>query len=156
MARKTETIIIPEFEACQNRDLGKMFRITEWPAARADNWITRVGFAFNKGAGAIPLDLRSIGWEGIAIMGINTFLRGSIKSEEMIPLFDELFECVQIVRDHKFPDIASPIVSDDDIEEIATRWWLRSEVVRVHVGFSPAAALSALFRSIMVKDPTAS
>ena len=97
-----------------------------------------------------------VGWEGIAIIGINTFLRGSVKSEAMIPLLDELLECVQIIRDPKNADFATAIVSDDDIEEVATRWWLRAEVVRVHVNFSPADALSALFSSIMSKEPKAS
>jgi len=153
MSRKVETVVIPRFDACGNRDEGKHFQITEWSAAKADNWITRVGFAFNQGAGAIPLDLRSVGWEGIAIIGINTFLRGSIRSEEMIPLFDELLQCVQIIRDPKHLEVASPMVSDDDIEEVATRWWLRAEVVRVHINFSPLDALSALLRSIVAKEP---
>lgn len=147
--RKTKPVVIPRFENCENRDLGKTFLITEWTAARADRWVQEVAFAFNQGAGAIPLDLRGIGWEGIAIMGINTFLRGNVRSLEMIQLLDQLLECVEIVRDKKHPTVASPIVSDDDIEEVATRWWLRSEVVSVHVNFSPLAALSALISSIL-------
>lgn len=154
MGRKVETVVIPHFDGPSNRDEGKHFQITEWPAARADKWITTIGFAFNKGGGEIPIDLRAVGWEGIAIIGINTFLRGSIRSEEMIPLFDELLECVKVIRDPKFPDVVSPVVSDDDIEEVATRWWLRAEVVRVHINFSPLDALSALLRSIVAKDPT--
>lgn len=149
MARKTNTVSIPRFEGCDNRDLGKMFLITEWSAARADAWIQEVTFAFNKGAGAIPMDLRGLGWEGIAVMGINTFLRGNVSSKEMIPLLDQLLECVQIVRDKAHPSVAGPLVGDDDIEEVATRWWLRSEVVSVHVNFSPLAALSALISSIL-------
>lgn len=154
MSRTVEYVSVPPFEATRNRDKGKIFQITEWSAAKADSWITRVGFAFNQGGGSIPLDLAGIGWEGVAIIGINTFLRGSIRSEEMTPLFDELLQCVQIVRDPAHPTVASPIVSDDDIEEVATRWWLRNEVVRVHISFSPADALSALFRSIVAKEPT--
>lgn len=153
MARRSDVVTVPRFDApCTNRDEGKLFRVTEWPAATADTWITRIGFAFNQGGGSIPLDLHSVGWEGIAIIGINTFLRGSIRSEEMIPLFDELFECVAMIRDKNHPDVATPIISPDDIEEVQTRWWLRAEVVRVHMGFSPADALSALFRSIMAKE----
>lgn len=156
MARKTNIVTIPKFEATDNRDLGKVFLITEWPAAKADRWLAEVTFAFNKGAGAIPMDLRGIGWEGIAIMGINTFLRGTVDSKEMIPLFDQLLECVKIIRDPKKPDVVTDIVSDDDIEEVATRWWLRSEVVSVHVNFSPLAALSTLLSSIMRPAPNSS
>ena len=150
--RKRENVVIPLFDNCTNRDEGKVFQITEWPASHADRWIQRVGFAFNKGGGSIPMDLRSVGWEGIAIIGINTFLRGTISSEEMIPLFDELLDCVKIIRDPKFPEVATALVSDDDIEEVATRWWLRSEVVRVHVNFSPLGALSALLRSALTPE----
>jgi hypothetical protein len=86
--RKTKLVKVPRFETGDNRDHGKLFLITEWPAARADTWMQKVAFAFNQGAGAIPLDLSGIGWEGIAIIGINTFLRGAVKSEDMIPLLD--------------------------------------------------------------------
>jgi hypothetical protein len=150
--RKTKTVVVPRFEQTANRDLGKHFLITEWSAAKADTWIQEVTFAFNRGAGAIPMDLKGLGWEGIAIMGINTFLRGNVDSKEMMPLFDQLLECVQIVRDPKHPTVASPLVSDDDVEEVATRWWLRSEVVSVHVNFSPLDALSRLISSITSRE----
>ena len=151
MGRKTKVVQIPRFELCDNRDLGKTFLITEWSARDADNWIQDITFAANQGGGSIPLEMRGIGWEGIAVLGINTFLRGNIKSEEMRPLFDRLLECVQVIRDPKHPDVASPIVSDDDIEEVATRWWLRNEVVSVHVNFSPLGALSTLWALIRAK-----
>ncbi|MHB8272816.1 hypothetical protein [Bradyrhizobium sp.] len=151
--RKTRTVTVPKFPGCDNRDLGRVYFIEEWPAARADNWMMRVAFAFNKGGGSIPQDVAGIGWEGIAVIGINTFLRGSIEPETMIPLCDELLECVKIIRDPKFPDAVTKIVSDDDIEEVATRWWLRDQVVSVHVGFSPGAALFALLDSIMTRAP---
>lgn len=153
MGRKTRHVTIPRFEACDNRDLGKTFFIKEWPAARADKWAQRLTFAFNKGAGQIPLDLAGIGWEGIALVGINTFLRGTGDSEEIMRLADELLECVQIVRDPKFPDNPSPLVADDDIEEVATRWWLRDQVVSVHTNFSVVAALSGLLITLLKASP---
>lgn len=151
--RKTKIVQVPKFSQGDNRDVNKTFLITEWPAARSDRWIQELMLAANRGAGEIPMDLKGIGWEGIAIMGINTFLRGAADGPRMIELGDQLLECVKIIRDPKHPDVATEIVADDDIEEIATRWWLRDQVVSVHVNFSPLAALSQLMSSIMQRLP---
>ncbi len=153
--RKTSTVTVPKLPACDNRDMGKTFFIEEWPASRADDWAQRLAYAFNRNGGQLPMDLRSIGWEGIAIVGINTFLRGGADPAVMVPLADELLECVKgIVRDPKFPDAVTPIISDVDIEEVATRWWLRDQVVSVHTGFSFLGALSTLASAIMARAPT--
>jgi hypothetical protein len=152
MARKKKIVAIPDFPGTSNRDFGKLFLITEWPAERAETWGMKMTLAFNQSSGALPMSLASIGMEGIAIIGINTFLRGSIKSDEIIPLLNELLECVAMIRDPKFPDVVTPITSPDDIEEVATRLWLRSEVIRLHTGFSPADVLSALIASIKMKS----
>lgn len=153
MARETKVVKVPHFEACRNRDLGKQYFIQEWPAATADKWIQRLAFSFNKDGGQLPLNMRGVGWEGIAIVGINTFLRGNGDREEMMRLADELLDCVQIIRDPKYPQNPSPIVADEDVEEVATRYWLRDQVVSVHTGFSPGAALWRLLSSITEKAP---
>lgn len=153
--RKTETVKVPDFPGTSNRDRGKLFRIVEWPAARADEWVTRIFFAFNRAGGELPMDAKHLGMAGLAVLGINTFLRGNISADDMIPLLNQLLECVKIVRDPRHPDVATELVSDDDIQEVATRYWLRSEVIRVHTNFSPAAALSALVDSIMTPAPLA-
>lgn len=151
--RKTKIVQVPKFSQGDNRDINKTFLITEWPAARADRWIQELMLAANRGAGEIPMDLRGIGWEGIAVMGINTFLRGSGDGPRMIELGEQLLECVKIIRDPKHPDVATEIVVDDDVQEIVTRWWLRDQVVSVHVNFSPLDALSRLMSSIMQQAP---
>ena len=110
--RKTRTVVVPKFPACDNRDANKIFYIEEWAAARADRWMQRIVFTFNKGGGQLPMDLRSIGWEGLAIVGINTFLRGNIDPDTIIPICDELLECVKIIRDPKFPEAITDIVSE--------------------------------------------
>ena len=157
MARKTRVVTVPMFPACDNRDLGRMFYIEEWPASKADDWIQRLGYAFNKNGGQLPMDLTAIGWEGIAIIGINTFLRGNADPSVMIPIGNELLECVKgIIRDPKFPDVVTSIMPDVDIEEVATRWWLRDQVVSVHTGFSFLGALSTLVSAIMARAPTGS
>ena len=148
----SEIVSVPKFEGARNRDLGKQFLITEWPAAIAEKWGVKMILALNRSGGEIPLNLRGIGMEGVFILGFNTFLRGNIKAEEIIPLFDELLDCVQYIRDPDHPDVATSIVSDTDIQEIQTRLWLRSEVLRIHTDFSPAAALSSLISLIMTKE----
>lgn len=151
--RQTVKVKVPEFSGTHNRDLGKIFVITEWPAARAERWGLEVMFAANKGGGELPLSLAGLGMEGIAILGINTFLRGNIESGVLIPLFDQLIECVRIVRDPKKPDVITDLVPDADIEEVATRMWLRSEVLSLHLNFSVGAAFRALYSKIMTKTP---
>jgi hypothetical protein len=153
MARQSQLITVPNFPGTRNRDFGKLFLLTEWPAARAEEWGIRMTLALNKSSGALPMDLVGIGMEGIAIIGINTFLRGSMDADHLIPLLNELLECVRIILDPKNMEVSQPITSPDDIEEVATRLWLRSEVLKLHTGFSPADVLSALISSIMTKSP---
>ena len=52
-----------------------------------------------------------------------------------------------VVRDPRRPDIAQPLLPDD-IEEPRTVAWLRSEVLRVHTGFSFADGLLNLVTMI--------
>lgn len=147
--RESVVVRVPSFPGTRDRDKGKLFRITEWSAAKAENWGMRMMLAANSGAGELPLNLSGIGMEGIAIIGINAFLRGAVAPGTLIPLLDELLECVKIIRDPKRPDVVTDIVSDDDVEEVATRMWLRGEVLSLHLGFSVGAALSALYKRIM-------
>lgn len=155
--RKTKTVEVPEFPRCDNRDKGKIFVITEWPAAVADRWAQRLAFAATGGGGSLPADIRGIGWEGIAIVGINTLLRGSVDPDVMIPIADELLDCVKFVPDPKQPASARAINDKvDDVEEVQTRWWLRDQVVSVHTGFSFLEALSRIVSSILAWAPPTS
>ena len=151
--RESTVVRVPAFPGTRNRDQNKIFKITEWPAARAERWAMRMLLATNRGGGELPLDLAGIGMEGIAIIGINTFLRGSISDEQILPLIDELLECVECVRDAKHPEVITKL-TENDIEEIATRMWLRGEVLSLHLSFSVAAVLSALYARIMMPRPS--
>jgi hypothetical protein len=154
--RESVVVRVPEFPGTRNRDKDKLFRLTEWPAAKAENWGLRMMLAANSGAGELPLNLSGIGLDGIAILGINTFLRGNIAPGTLIPLLDELLQCVRYIRDQSKPHLDSDLVSDDDVEEVATRMWLRGEVLSLHLNFSVSAALSALYKKIMIPLPTES
>jgi len=154
--RKKAVVSAPNY--C-GRDKGKTFMIEEWPADRAEKWALRAMLAYNRGGGKIDVvGVQGMGMEGIFMLGVDTFLRGQIQAEEVIPIMDELLGCVQIIRDPKKRDpqtnfpVTSPIISDDDIEEVATRMWLRSEVIKLHSGFCPADAISKLISAIMARQ----
>ena len=162
MGRKTKIVMVPEGFGRDSEPKRKVFLLTEWPAARAEKWALRALLAFNRSdrnLGLLDADkLIGAGMEGIFRIGIQVFLSGGMKSEEVQPILDELLDCVQMIRDPDKKDIAtglpvaSAIVSGDDIEEVKTRFWLRSEVLRLHSGFSPGDALSILISAIMTKE----
>lgn len=128
----------------------KHFLITEWPALRAEKWAWRVAICLKGTTAQIPEGVERLGMIGVARYIINGFLRADIDEARFIPLLDELLDCVKMVRDPTARDattglpIATPLVSDDDIEEVRTVAWLRSEVLRIHTGFSVAEAISLL------------
>lgn len=143
-------------------DAGKHFLITEWPAAVAEKWAVRALLAYNRGGGDVNIERAlGLGMEAVFWVGIQTFLRGQMKAEEVIPILDQLLECVKIIRDPGAVDRETglPFAQDliltggyeDDLKEIQTRLWLRSEVLRVHTNFSVADAastfLGALFKA---------
>jgi hypothetical protein len=140
MSRRVETIVVPQWGT---RDDGKHFVITEMAASRAEKWAYRFILAIKGTTAQIPEELASLGMVAIAIRGINAVLAADIEWEKVEPLLEEMTSCITFVRDPKHPDVTSPIVSPDDIEEVRTLGWLRSEVLRVHTGFSLLEALSA-------------
>ena len=158
MARKSEIVIVPQDWG--GRDAGKHFLITEWPSDKALKWGIKAMLAYNRGAGEMPVhDILGTGWEGIFFIGVQTFLRGTMQAEEVIPLLDELMECVKIIRDPGSNDVATgkPVthaILADDIQEPKTQAWLRSEVLRLHTNFSPAEILSKLISAIMTVKPS--
>ena len=138
MARKVETVVITD----ENRDINKVFVITEMPASRAERWAMRALFlAARSGIDIGDVGETGAGMAGIAALGIQALL-GGINFAEAEPLFDEMFSCIQIKPDPRNrPDVVRDLI-EDDIEEIATRLKLRVEVVRLHLGFFAAGAPS--------------
>jgi hypothetical protein len=154
MGRKTETIKVPsEWGA---RDAGKIFRITEMSAAQAEKWAMRALMLLRGSGERIPANIEGFGMIGVAILGFNVFMNAQIKPDELEPLLDEMMTCVQIVRDPKNLEVATDIVSADDIEEVRTRLWLRSEILRLHTNFSPADALSTFLSAIQAASASIS
>jgi len=144
--RKSETVTVP---AGFGRDVGKTFLVTEKPAVDAERWAWRMFIAMKGTAGAIPQEAERLGMVGVAILGLNTFLAAPVKFDELRPLLDELLECVKVIRDPRHPEIATTLTGiGDEVEEVQTVAWLRSEVLRVHTGFSFADGLLTLVTMI--------
>jgi hypothetical protein len=159
MTLKSELVIAPDWVG--KRDAGKAFLITEMYAYDAEKWARNVWLAMKGTAGFVPDDVSELGMVGIAVRTINAFLAADIDPARFDPLMDQMMTCVQIVRDPRnHPEVAMPLPHPPpsptpfpDLEEVATVGWLRSEVIRIHTGFSFADSLSALLSLLQKFKP---
>lgn len=148
MARKVKDVTIDT----PGRDLGKTFRITEMNPRKGEKWAGRVLFAAAKSKGVDDAEANGMalaGMAGLATLGVRSLT--SIPWEDAEPLLDEMLTCVSFVPDPGRVDqttmlpYARPLIEDgEDIEEVGTLLSLRSEVIELHTGFSPAVFLSKL------------
>ena len=136
MACKTLNITIED----NNRDKGKKFLITEWPAQTADNWGNRLILAAGRAGSQID-HIIGTGMAGVFLLGFQALMR--MEENTALALIDELLTCVQIVE----PALTRS-VTRDDIEEVRTLWHLRKEVFALHVGFSWAEIQQALISAM--------
>lgn len=121
------------------RDNGKVFRITEMPAMKAEKWAMRALLAVGKSGVDIPDNVAGGGVAGLAAVGLKALM--SIPWELAEPLLDEMMQCIQYLPDPNAPERVRPLI-DDDIEEVKTRLTLRNEVFQLHTGFSLPGASS--------------
>jgi hypothetical protein len=145
--RKTKLLHLPK-DPRFGRDGGKVFIITEMPATQAEKWGIRMFLALKGTDAQIPLEYRSLGMVGVAVIGLNAFFRAPIKYEDLSPLLDEMLLCVQAVPDPKEPGQSHPII-EGEIEELTTLVYLRNAIIEIHTGFSAADSLSELMSQIM-------
>lgn len=142
MGRRVELVTVPR--EWGGRDAGKIFKLRERSALDAERWAVRMIAALKGTTGQIRDEIAHLGMQAIAIAMANAFLGSNLDTEKFIDLLNEMMNtCVQIVRDPGVPDpldagmpLGTALVSDDDIEEIRTVLWLRSEVLRIHTNFS--------------------
>ncbi len=142
MARRTKEVTI----TAEGRDKGKTFLITEMPASQAERWAARALIALVKANPELPEEITQTGMAGVAsivptgeeadqasIAMARTALAviGRLEFYELEPLMAEMFGCIRI----KEPAITRDL-TEDDIEEVATRLTLRLEVLRLHANFS--------------------
>lgn len=133
MARKELEVII----TAEGRDKGKLFRITEMPASKAEKWAIRTMLALGKSGVELPDDMQSQGMAGIAALGIRALT--NLNFEDAEPLLAEMFECVKCIPDPSRPEVSRALV-EDDIEEVATRLLLRKDILTLHIDFFTAVA----------------
>lgn len=141
--RKTKTITIPGELRDEPgfRDNGKTFLLTEMASRPAEKWADRAFLALAHS----KADLPSGRGRGMAWIEQVQRLAGHIHFPELEPLMDEIMACVQRIEGGTgfMRPLIDMGIEGDDIEEVATRHLLRSEVINLHVGFFlPAVILN--------------
>lgn len=136
MGRKTATVSIDT----EDRDQGKLFKLTEMPAYQAERWAMRALMALCRANPEVPPDITSLGMAGIAQFGLTAFAR--MEFAEAGALLDEMMGCIKILPSSKHPGVERDLF-EGDIEEISTLLRLRVEVFKLHVDFSKAAGASS-------------
>jgi len=119
-------------ESDGGRDAGKVFVITEMPAAQAEKWAIKIFLALAHSGAMVPENLIDMGVSGIAVMGFRA-LEG-LKFEDAEPILDEMMQYIKIIPDPAKPQISRELV-ENDIEEIKTRLNLRKEVFSLNLDF---------------------
>jgi hypothetical protein len=118
----------------EGRDKGKVFVLTEMPAAQAERWALRVLLAMARGGVNLPDEIRHGGMLGLAKIGLE--LLGHISMQDADALMVEMFSCVQTKPSPgEQPHLVRPLV-ESDIMEVMTRVKLRLELIVLHTGFS--------------------
>ena len=64
--RKSEIVAVP---AWGGRDAGKLFKITEWDAMRAEKWAWRMALALKGTSGQLPENVARLGMVGRGVDG---------------------------------------------------------------------------------------
>lgn len=138
MARKTVEVHIQD----EGRDKGKVFIITEMSSAQAESWAMRVLLALVGSNVNVPEGLAELGMAGLAEYGIRAL--ASLKMEDLEPLLAEMLQGIQIRPDRSKPHVVRDMSdSVGDIEEVATRFKLRTEWWTLHMDFLAAVVPSA-------------
>jgi hypothetical protein len=131
-----------------DRDEGKIFQLTEMSAFAAEKFAAKVILALMKSGVKIPENVKDAGLAGLATIAISAF--GGIHPDVLMPLLDEMMDCVKIISDPRNPQ-PRPLVPED-IDEVATLLTLRKELLELHLGFSLAAKLSNLMAEAATEE----
>lgn len=146
MARTTKIVTV----TTNGRDKGKHFLVTEMSPVRAEKWASRALLAMANSGADISPDVLKMGVGAVLAAGFRSLLTMSFVDAE--PLLDEMMQCVRFMPDRKKPDVVREDW-EEDLEEVSTLLFLRSEVVEVHTGFSVAAYLSKLGQAATMTTP---
>jgi hypothetical protein len=135
--RKTALITID----ADNRDRGKRFFIKEMPASQAERWALKVVAYLARRGVQVPVGAELAGMASLP--SFSPLAMMSWIDDDM--LIGEIMSCIQA-----WPE-GSPIARrlvENDIEEILTRVYLKTEVIALHVGFSMAVVAWTLSPSL--------
>ena len=130
MARLTETITC---DSSWGRDAGKVFLVTEMPAAQSEDWGFRAVLVLINAGINIPQNAQKMGMMALMSASVSN-IAGNVDWLSLKPLMDELMGCVQIIPDAKFPNVVRSIIPDD-IEEPLTRAKLKKTALMMHINF---------------------
>jgi len=137
--RKTKEIVIAASSTAlgeNSRDIGRKFELTEMSASRAEKWAARAWLAISHAGVEVPEGVAQAGMVGFALYTFAAL--ADAKYQDLEPLMDEMMDCVQFVMANG----ATRRLVEEDIEEVATRGFLRLEVLHLHTGFTIADWLS--------------
>ena len=149
MARKTKVVTVPldtkdTPEDKLNRDAGRAYFLKEMPASQAERWAFRVVQALIRSGAEVSDHVAGSGMAGLAQIGLRAF--ANMAYHEAVELMEEMFQCITIIRDKSHPEMTFPIM-EEDIEEVSTRFLLRTEVFELHTGFSLAGVRQSLSKT---------
>jgi hypothetical protein len=131
MTRKTIILKIEDTKHPSNRDIGKVFVITEMAAVQATEWADRLLLIISRTGMDLPA-AKNRGMAGLVEIGFRMLPMTTYP--EMQPILSELLKCVKIRPNKDNPDIERDLIMSD-IEEIPTVYRLRQEAFMVHAGF---------------------
>jgi hypothetical protein len=143
--RRIATVVV----TTEGRDKGKTFKLTEMSADAAERWALRALLLMANAGAKLPEGTLENGMAGIAatlpgliIQGMRS-LAGLTYTPEVEALLSDMMACVQFVP----PGVGLPpqtLFQGDacQIEEVRTRLFLRTEVLKLHMDPSLAGALS--------------
>lgn len=133
---------VVDWVATSGRDKDKTFRLTELSAAQIEWWAYRFFLALAKAGVEVPEDIKSLGMQGVAALGIRAIAQ--LDPMNAKPLLDEMMTCVKVVPDREKNSEFSRPLNENDVEEVATLVELRLEVFTLHTNFSLPDWLSKL------------
>lgn len=125
----------------EGRDKGKVFHLREMSADAAEEWAFRIFLSLSRAGVDLPAEVMNGGMAAVAacMPGIMASVLingvGSLEFAELRPLLAQMMDCVQI----REPSVIRSL-TPDDIEEVATRIFLRGEVFKLHTGFSQSVS----------------
>lgn len=143
MPRRTKVVAV----TAEGRDKGKTFTIREAPADQAERWANRAILAMANAGSKLPEGVVEGGMAGLSLSLPGIVLAGmralqGLRYEDIHELLAEMVPLIQYQPPGNAPVQQLFPGDNSQVEEVATWWQLRRELVELHLGFSVAAALS--------------